>query len=155
MMLESNALVQTALIPMVTVSANGLLILGIQNRYGRIIDRIRQFDAEMRAMKSKDRTSTADKIRVESVRRQKPILLERGRLVRNSLFCFLLSILLAVLTSASIFIEKVAGFGTAYLTFGLFSISMLSMMVALFFASREMAISYTTLVEVEAESGYF
>lgn len=153
MVLESNSLVQTALIPMVTVSANGLLLLGIQNRYGRIIDRIRQFDAEMRDMRSRTKKKT-DKTRAESIRKQTPLLLERGRLVRNSLFCLLLSMLLAVLTSALIFVENVTGFGTTYLTFGLFSASMLSMVAALFFASKEMAVSYTTLVEIEAESGY-
>lgn len=154
MVLESNALVQTALIPMVTVSANGLLLLGIQNRYGRIIDRIRQFDAEMRTIaKSRGPKDKIDKIRADSIMKQTPILLKRGKLVRNSLFCLLLSMLLAVLTSAFIFVEKVTGVSTTNYTFGMFSLSMLSTAVALVFASKEMAISYTTLVEVELESG--
>lgn len=154
MVLESNALVQTALIPMVTVSANGLLMLGIQNRYGRIIDRIRQFDAEMREMKYGKRTK-AHALRARSIKKQIPILLERGKLVRNSLFCFLLSIILAVLTSASIFFENAPGIDTTRFTFGLFAMSMLSMVAALVFASNEMAASYATFVEIEAESDYF
>jgi hypothetical protein len=39
---------QGALAPLLLISAVGLLLLGLGNRTGRIIDRIRKFSAEVR-----------------------------------------------------------------------------------------------------------
>jgi hypothetical protein len=75
--------------PAVMVSACGLLLLGLGNRYARVVDRIRAFAAEVRQLQGVDTSASpvdAERLRVLNV--QISDLFRRGRLVRNAiLFC--------------------------------------------------------------------
>jgi hypothetical protein len=69
--------------PAVMVSACGLLLLGLGNRYARVVDRIRAFAAEVRQLQGVDTGASpvdAERLRVLNV--QISDLFRRGRLVR-------------------------------------------------------------------------
>src|SRR5881296_636404 len=66
--------------PAVMLSACGLMLLSLGNRYGRVVDRIRDFGSEWRELKK--RGLDADRLRTLEV--QLPDLFRRGRLLRNA-----------------------------------------------------------------------
>ena len=93
--------IQAILTPALMISACGLLLLGLNNRYATVVSRIRLLNDEKRRKLADpegiDR-EYVDALRVESVMRQIPSLLTRANYLRRSLmllwvgvFCYLAS----------------------------------------------------------------
>lgn len=82
---ETARAIQTILAPAVMISACGLLLLGMQNRYGRINDRMRALARERLDLLPKRGESVAD-VRLAAIERQMPDLLLRVRLQRNAVY---------------------------------------------------------------------
>ncbi|MCD6448713.1 MAG: DUF2721 domain-containing protein [Thermoplasmata archaeon] len=87
--MEVVEILQASLVPIVILSAAGLLSLSMQQRYGRVIDRIRAFHEMM----------VQDVSWKNLIEKQLDLLIKRGRLLRNSLFFLMLSILFALLST--------------------------------------------------------
>ena len=84
------------------ISACGLLLLGISNKFSTILGRIRILNEEKRKLflqAGKAELQTLENQRLESILKQLGRLLSRARLVRNSLFCYFLAVGLFVATS--------------------------------------------------------
>jgi hypothetical protein len=136
--------------PAVMVSACGLMLLGLGNRYARVVDRIRAFAAEVRDLQKLGAGATpvdADRLRVLNV--QAHDLFRRGRLLRNAvLFCHT-AIMLFVICSFVIPLTR-AGV-PASLPLALFCAGMASVLVATIFAWLETTLSFRLLrLEVPA-----
>jgi hypothetical protein len=84
--------------PAVMLSACGLMLLGLGNRYGRIVDRIRDFATEWRALKK----ATTDFDRLHTLEVQLSDLFRRGQLLRNAVMLFYVAIFLFVVCSFAI-----------------------------------------------------
>jgi Protein of unknown function (DUF2721) len=104
--------IQAILAPAIMVSACGLLLLGLLNRYTVIMSRIRVLNEERRRLV---RTATppaeaaaTEVARLASVMRQLEDLVDRVRLLRNAVMCQVVSVGCFVLTSLLIGI-RVAG----------------------------------------------
>lgn len=123
-------MIQSMVVPAIMISCCGLLFLGLQNRYGRIIDRLRQFNRE------KENLTAADR---EVIRLQIKQLSFRGKLLRNALSCLLFAIVFFVLTSLFIVVKF-------EFTLFLFFIGMLSVLLSVIFAWLEIIISYKTVM---------
>ena len=94
--------IQLILAPGVMISACGLLLLGISNKFTSVLNRIRALTEEKRkiTLNAMERNLvSAENHRVESITRQVAGLLNRARLIRNSVFCYLCAIGLFVVTS--------------------------------------------------------
>jgi hypothetical protein len=94
--------IQLVLAPGVMINACGLLLLGINNKFTSVLNRIRTFTEERRklALKASEREfHPLEDQRVESIARQVKALLHRAQLIRNSIFCYLTAIGLFVATS--------------------------------------------------------
>ncbi|MFA5771308.1 MAG: DUF2721 domain-containing protein [Thermoplasmata archaeon] len=143
--------VQLVLAPIILVSAAGLLGLLLQNRYGRIIDRIRFFEVERRALTGGE-LNEKQKRRMEIIEQQLKILLKRGRYIKNSLFYILLSALLVVLFSFTALISSAIGNDVGqYVSFALFGISLLAVFAGVLYAILEIQISYkAVLIDIDA-----
>jgi len=108
---ESSSVIQVIqliLAPGVMISACGLLLLGISNKFTSVLNRIRALTEEKRRLiinTSQREFSPMERHRMESVARQVADLLSRARLIRNSVFCYLLAIGLFVATSLCIGID--------------------------------------------------
>lgn len=90
------------LAPAVMISACGLLLLGINNRYSLVVNRIRLLNEEKRRLfvKVGDKPlSTTENLRLESIARQIELLVYRVRLIRNSVLSYVAAVALFVLTS--------------------------------------------------------
>jgi hypothetical protein len=98
--------IQAILAPALGISAVGLLLLGLYNRYSNIINRIRSLNEERRRylklIADDTELSYTDNVRYISINSQSKELLIRSRLVRNAILCLMLAVGLFVLTSVTI-----------------------------------------------------
>jgi hypothetical protein len=97
--------IQLILAPGVMISACGLLLLGINNKFTSVLNRIRALSEEKRKIMNNAAEReffTAEIQRIESITRQLAGLLDRAKLIRNSIFCYLCAVGLFVVTSLCI-----------------------------------------------------
>ncbi len=145
-------IISGSLAPVLLISGAGLLALSIQNRYGRVIDRIRNFDLEMRSECSGTCLPEAKEKRKKSVSVQTKILRKRGKYLRNALFFLFLAALFASLTSVVVFLSLLMGYSGA-LTLALFSLGLLSLITGMLYAILDVALSYRAIeLEIDMEN---
>jgi len=98
--------IQAILAPAIGISAVGLLLLSLSNKYSTIINRIRLLNDERRKfyrqISEKGDLLYPDNFRFLSITKQREELLLRSRYVRNSILSMLTAIGLFVLTSVMI-----------------------------------------------------
>ncbi|TAK53687.1 MAG: DUF2721 domain-containing protein [Bacteroidetes bacterium] len=149
--------IQAILAPAVGISAVGLLLLGLNNRYSLIISRIRLLNEEKRKfahrLVEKSELTFTENTRFMSIRQQSEELFQRSRLVRNAILSLQTSIGLFVLTSVmigtSLFVAKEA-FRLVPLI--LFMLGMIAVFVGIVFAASEVYRAYhVVLLEMRAE----
>ena len=100
--LKASQVIQLMLAPAVMISACGLLLLGINNKYSLVVNRIRLLNEERRKYKKiigGENTDTEENIRFESIVEQLDLLAYRVKLVRNSVLCYTMAVALFVITS--------------------------------------------------------
>jgi uncharacterized membrane protein len=150
------SVIQAMLAPGLGISAVGLLLLGMSNRYGSIIARIRALNNEKRGflrMLAEGKTlEYGDQVRYQSVVRQTESLLERTRFVRNSILSMQTGIGLFVLTSLciglSVFVESRALQSVSLLAF---LAGMVGVLVGIVFAALDVSRSFK-VVELEVHT---
>ena len=126
--------------PAVMVSACGLMLLGLGNKYARVVDRIRSYAAEVRALRKLGPNATeADRHRLQILEVQIPDLFRRGKLLRNSVLYFYLAITAFVICSFMIPLTK------SWLPLLLFCVGMACVLVAVVLAWRETVLSFRLL----------
>ena len=95
-------IIQLMLAPAVMISACGLLLLSINNKYSLVVNRIRLLNDEKRKLMmsiGEKPLATEDNIRLESIAKQINYLVYRGKLVRNAVLTYIVGIALFVMTS--------------------------------------------------------
>jgi len=100
--IEITKFITDMLTPVVMLSACGLFLLGLQNKYSNIINRIRELNEEKRELKLEDELNKFQKRRLKSIEKQVIGLLKRARLDKNSILSIYLGMILFMLTSLSI-----------------------------------------------------
>ena len=149
--------IQAMLAPALGISAVGLLLLGLNNRYSIIVNRIRLLNEErrkyLRHLQQHDHLEYADNIRFMSISSQSPELLIRSRLVRNAILAMQAAIALFVLTSVMIGVTLViAADFMKVVPLVVFVCGMLCVLAGILFAGREVHRSYRiVLLEVKAD----
>lgn len=138
--MEVVEILQASLVPIVILSAAGLLSLSMQQRYGRVIDRIRAFHEMM----------VQDVSWKNLIEKQLDLLIKRGRLLRNSLFFLMLSILFALLSTFFLSFQILGG-NTGSTTLILFYFSLFSLFIAIVFAVMEIFISYQAVLKEDEQ----
>ena len=150
--------IQAILAPALGISAVGLLLLSLLNRYSNIITRIRLLTEERRKFikvlaEKEDGLPYADNIRYASIRRQTDDLLVRSGLIRNAILSLQASVGLFVLASLAIGLNLFAGSetleGTALI---IFMAGMVGVLVGVVFSAIEVYRSFKiVLIEVKSE----
>ena len=133
--------IQLMLAPGLMISACGLLLLGMNNKYSLVVNRIRLLNEERR----KILTKAADKefnyqenVRIESISMQLAKLAFRVKLVRNAVLSYTIAVAFFVLTSLFIGLEFVLGRnGLNYLVTVLFLAGMMLVLVGVIYAAYE------------------
>ncbi len=149
--------IQAILAPALGISAVGLLLLGVSNRYSSMVNRIRLLTDEKRDLAKKlvnnNELEYADTMRLESITKQTEELLIRSRFARNGILSLQFAVVSFVLASVGISLNlffSSAVFQSAPLL--VFSIGMISVLIGVLFAAIEVYRSYKIiLIEVKAE----
>lgn len=149
--------IQAILAPALGISATALLLLGLQNRYSSIINRIRLLNEEKReysqSVVEKSDMDYSENMRRLSVLSQIEKLFDRCRDVRNSILYIQGSILLFVLTSVSIALNLFfSDILLRDLPLILFSLGMLLVLAGVIYSAKDVVNSYRiTEIEVKAD----
>ncbi|GAB4130856.1 MAG: hypothetical protein Fur0015_04720 [Ignavibacteriales bacterium] len=139
--LNAVSIIQLMLAPAVMISACGLLLLGMNNRYSLVVNRIRLLNEEKRRLLTRygeKPLSVEDNIRLESILIQIKALTFRVKLVRNSVISYVTAVALYVLTSLLIGVSSVLSFHKVnYFIILTFLLGMISLLVGVIFAAIE------------------
>ncbi len=148
-------IIQLMLAPGIMISACGLLLLGMNNKYSLVVNRIRTLNEERRRALHKlgeQELSLQENVRFESITKQLERLTYRVGLVRNAVLSYTIAVALFVITSLLIGfsylfdITKMNSFIT-----GIFLLGMVSVLVGVSFAAYETYKGYA-IVKYEVES---
>ena len=95
-------LIQGMLAPGLMISACGLLLLGMNNKYSLVVNRIRLLNEEKRKVFHQDEIDENDSNRISNIELQISHLIERISLVRNAVFSYSLAVALFIVSSVLI-----------------------------------------------------
>lgn len=145
--------IQLMLAPGIMISACGLLLLGMNNKYSLIVNRIRLLNEERRRVlkNAGDRQfSYEENVRLESISLQIDKLTLRVRLVRNAVLSYTIAVALFVITSLLIGIEYFALLNLNVLITINFLIGMISVLAGVLFAAYETKEGYN-IIQLEVK----
>jgi len=147
-------IIQSMLAPGIMISACGLLLLGMNNKYSLIVSRIRIIDEEKRKLmlnSKRENFSEMDNTRLNSINNQIYKLNKRLRHVRNVVVFYTIGIAFFILSSLSIgysYIYEESNFSNVSLI--LFLIGMFSVLLGIIFACVEVIKGYK-IIQIEIE----
>lgn len=143
------------LAPGLMISACGLLLLGMNNKYSLVVNRIRILNEERRRALHKmgeNEFTLQENVRFESITKQLERLTFRVRLVRNAVLSYTIAVALFVLTSLLIgigYLLDITKLNSSITIF--FLLGMTSVLVGVLFAAFETYKGYE-IVKYEVES---
>jgi len=142
-------LIQGMLAPGLMISACGLLLLGMNNKYSLVVNRIRLLTEEKRKIFHQEQIEEVDKNRLNNIELQISHLIERISLVRNAVFSYSLSVALFIASSVLIGITiNTLSTGFDWLIVAFFYAGMLSVFIGIIFAAIEVWKGYR-IVKIE------
>ncbi len=141
--LEITKFISDMLTPVVMISACGLFLLGLQNKYSNIINRIREPNEEKRELKLEDDLNKFQRRRLKSIEKQMMGLLKRARLDKNSILSIYAGMIFFMLTSLSIALRDLGWvFRSEIVSLIIFLVGTAFVFVGTLFAYLEVWISY-------------
>jgi hypothetical protein len=139
------------LAPAIMISSCGLILLGLQNKYSNIIDRIRSLNEEKRRLEMMDSLDRFQERRMRSLTAQINRLLVRAKLDRNGILSLYLAILSFILTSLAIAPAYFGYFGLVTLSIVFFVGGIGLVLTGIIYVALEVSNSYKVVKhEVEA-----
>jgi len=148
--------IQLMLAPGLLISACGLLLLGMNNKYSLVVNRIRLLNDEKRKLVDQSEesdTTLSDNVRLESISKQIEKLVYRVKLVKLAVQNYTVAVALFILTSILIgisYLFKMDNF--QYLITIIFLLGMLLVLAGAVFAAYETKKGYEIInLEVDAE----
>ena len=153
---DASKIIQLMLAPAVMISACGLLLLGANNKYSNVLNRIRLINDEKRRLviKTADHGATPEEdLRLVSAVRQLQHLRDRAKLVRNSVMSYTIAAGFFVLASLLIGLALFQGFVEIhYISTATFLIGMIMVFVGVIFGVLESKKGYEIVqLEIGAE----
>lgn len=148
-------IIQAMLAPGVMINACGLLLLGMNNKYSLVVNRIRLLNEEKRKYFSKAGEKDFqfdEEIRLKSITTQLEKLQYRVRLVRNAVVAYSVAIGIFVITSfiiGFVFVNQTKMFDSVILFS--FSLGMFLVLIGIYFAAKESIKGYD-IIEYEIKS---
>lgn len=142
-------LIQGMLAPGVMISACGLLLLGMNNKYSLVVNRIRLLNEEKRKLFHQEKMDNLDSNRLNNIELQISHLIGRISLVRNAVFSYSLAVALFIVSSVLIGVtinQRTPGFDWLIVAF--FFAGMFAVFVGIIFAAVEVWKGYR-IVKIE------
>lgn len=134
-------IIQGMLAPGIMISACGLLLLGMNNKYSLVVNRIRTLNVEFRSL------PIDNSERKESILTQLPLLIKRMKMIRNAVWLYTMGIALFIFSILSIglFLVIEEAFVMTYISFGLFIMALLAVLLGIINAAKEVRLGYEIL----------
>ena len=145
--------IQLMLAPGLMISACGLLLLGMNNKYSLVVNRIRLLNEERRRVlgKAGDREfSYEENVRLESISLQIEKLTFRVKLVRNAVLSYTIAVALFVVTSLLIGIQYFASANINVIITVIFLFGMVSVLAGVLYAAYETKEGYD-MIQLEVK----
>jgi len=147
-------IIQSMMAPAVMISACGLLILGMNNKYSMVINRIRALDEEKRKLKQmaeENSLNAHQEKRFNSIDRQTGKLAFRIKMVKNAVVCYSTAVALFIITCLGIGLNIVFNnFDISGLVVVFFLLGMLSVFLGIIYAVKEVMKGYEIIyIEIE------
>ncbi len=145
--------IQLMLAPGIMISACGLLLLGMNNKYSLVVNRIRLLNEERRRVLGKaiERDfSYEENVRLESISLQIGKLTLRVKLVRNAVLSYTIAVALFVITSLLIGIQYFALLNLNIMIIIIFLIGMVSVLAGVLYAAYETKEGYS-IIQLEVK----
>jgi hypothetical protein len=145
-------IIQAMLAPGIMISACGLLLLGMNNKYSLVVNRIRLLDDEKRRLKGNIRNNemtSFDEPRLRNINSQLLLFEYRVKLVRNAVLSYSIAVALFIGSCLAIGMNSFSSFTFAAIpALILFLLGMLSVFIGVIFAAMEMRKGYE-IIEIE------
>ena len=147
-------LIQGMLAPGLMISACGLLLLGMNNKYSLVVNRIRLLNEEKRKVFHQEKIDENDSNRLSNIELQISHLIERISLVRNAVFSYSLAVALFIVSSVLIGLTINMSTPTFdWLIVAFFYAGMFAVFVGIVFATIEVWKGYR-IVKIEISEVY-
>lgn len=147
-------LIQGMLAPGLMISACGLLLLGMNNKYSLVVNRIRLLNEEKRKIFHQKQINEIDSGRLSNIELQISHLIGRISLVRNAVFSYSLAVALFIVSSVLIGVtisQRTPGFDWLIVAF--FYAGMFAVFMGIIFAAIEVWKGYR-IVKIEISEIY-
>jgi putative Mn2+ efflux pump MntP len=144
-------IIQSMLAPGIMISACGLLLLGMNNKYSLVVNRIRVLDEEKRKLKQHAEEGTINQFqerRLNNITIQIRKLAYRIKLVRNAVIFYSNAVAFFILTCLMIGLSFILGKNVSGFVTVLFLIGMLSVFTGILYACLEVIKGYQ-IVQIE------
>jgi hypothetical protein len=146
--------IQFMLAPGLMISACGLLLLAMNNKYSLVVNRIRLLNEERRRIILKaagKELNWEENIRMESISRQITALTFRVKLVKNAVLSYTTAVALFVVTSLFIGFQYIFSLEKInYLVIIIFLAGMISVLTGVMFAAYESKKGYD-IIQLEVK----
>ncbi len=147
-------LIQAMLAPGIMISACGLLLLGMNNKYSLIVNRIRLLNEEERRLYGKNDTDDRENNRLSNIELQISHLIHRIAMVRNAVFSYSVAIALFIVSCILIGVKTNIALGGFYwIILAFFYAGMLAVFTGIIFAAIEVWKGYR-IVRIEISEIY-
>jgi len=142
-------IIKGMLSPSIMISACGLLLLGMNNKYSLVVNRIRILNNEFRELQEKDQE------RIDCILKQMPLLIDRMKLIRNAVWLYTIGIAMFIFSIFSLGIYLFYGKSLilTIISLVLFIIAILSVLVGIIFAAREVLLGFK-IINIETKNIY-
>jgi hypothetical protein len=154
-MLDSiSGIIQIMLAPAIMISACGLLLLGMNNKYSIIVNRIRLLNDERRRLRKEEENLRKTKKRHVSIEIQIDKLSYRIVLVRNAVFSYSVAVAFFIISSLLIGLNQIYSRPAISYTVILFFLTgMLCVLSGVIFAAIEVWKGYKIIdIEIKDQS---
>lgn len=143
--------IQGSLAPAVMITGVALLLVTFSARHSSLVNRIRLLNNEKRGLKRK--SDERERLRRKSIDNQLDLLLPRLKYVRNGILCYMLAIVVFVLTSLLIGLGYSSPLPSLTLMVnGTFIVGMLLVLGGVMYLALELFVSYRVIVVEVQES---
>ena len=148
---SASTLIQLMLAPGLMISACGLLLLGMNNKYSLVVNRIRLLNEERRKMRYESTRIENFEQRHKSIDTQISLLIARVSLVRNAVFSYSIAVACFIIASLLIgYIHIIEQTGYNWLIITIFLAGMIFVLAGIVFAAIEVWKGFS-IVRIEIE----
>jgi len=134
------------LAPGLMISACGLLLLGMNNKYSLVVGRIRTLNGELRNV-----TNISEE-RMRCILLQMPLLVKRMQIIRNAVWLYTVSVALFIFSIIflGLFSINIASSVASFISLTLFILGLITILLGVLNAAKEVRLGYKiVLIETQ------